>query len=373
MQEIDWNIGGQSIPYLLGYQCQQEIASYIAQLKADMLLVLADKSLEATYGAELVASLSQEIPTHLLTIPSTEDAKTFETLGHLISHAILAGITRHSIVVTLGGGLVGNIGGMLAALLFRGIRLVHIPTTLLAMHDSVTSIKQAVNNNQIKNIVGTYYAPSAIFADLAVLHSLPERQFLSGVFELVKNGFLLGGKYYTRLQELLVGGELDQPSLWHDLVVMGVEAKASLLKDDPKENKRAILFEYGHTVGHALELSCPGDLSHGEAIAWGMACAIYIAKEKGYMPQDVFARHKTFLFSLRPLPCPQHKPSLESVIDRVLYDNKRGYVPCRSRYVPMILLHDFGQVVGDPADRYLTYVPLSLIQEVLLAFNLVTL
>lgn len=372
MQEIYWNVGGQSIPYILGYRCQREIASYLAQLEADLILILADSSLEATYGAELVTYLSQEVPTRLLAIHSTEDAKTFETLGSLISHAILAGATRHSVVVTLGGGLIGNLGGMLAALLFRGVRLVHIPTTLLAMHDSVTSIKQAVNSNQVKNVVGTYYTPSAILVDLAVLHSLPKRQLLSGAFELVKNGFLLGGKYYSRLRELLTCWQPDRRSIWRDLVVMGIEAKCSFLKDDPKENKRAILFEYGHTIGHALELSCSGSLSHGEAIAWGMSCAMHIAQEMGYMSQDVFAHQKAFLFSLGPLPYPQHKPSLEKVIDKILFDNKRGYVQRRSEHIPMILLHDFGQVVGDPDTRYLTYVPLSLIQKVLLALDLVT-
>lgn len=373
MQELHWNVGGQSIPYLLGYQCQEEIVSYLTQLGADLLLILADKALEETYGADLVACLPQETSAHLLTVHSREETKTFETLGHLISQAILAGATRHSVVVTLGGGLVGNMGGMLAALLFRGIRLVHIPTTLLAMHDSVTSIKQAVNSNQVKNIIGTYYAPSAILADIAVLHSLPEKQLSSGVFELVKNGFLLGGKYYTRLQECLICWQSRQVSLWHDLIVMGVEAKASLLRDDPKENKRAILFEYGHTIGHALELSCSGGLSHGEAIAWGMACAIHIAKEMGYMSQDVFVQHMAFLRSLQLPPLHQHKPSLENVLDKILHDNKRGYIQSIAEYVPMILLHDFGQVVGEPATHYLTYVSLALIRQVILALDLVTL
>ena len=248
---------------------------------------------------------------------------------------------------------------------------MHIPTTLLSMHDSVTSMKQAINHDSYKNVIGTYYAPTAILVDSAVLHSLPEKHLRSALFELIKNALVLGGEYFLRLKHLLALYKAGEQQIWFDLVKMGVEAKCMMLRDDPKEARHAIIFEYGHTIGHALELSCDGTLSHGESVAWGMTCAALLSQRSGYLSDHAFEQHKELLNSLGPLHQPQRKPQLTMLLDKMQHDNKRGYVKEISGHVPMLLLKDIGSMQGELEQHFLTYVPLELIQETLLLTELV--
>ncbi len=158
-----------------------------------------------------------------------------------------------------------------------------MPTTLLAMHDSVTSMKQTVNCYGVKNLLGTFYRPTAILVDLSALNTLPTAHLRSGVFELVKNALVLGDPFLTRLKGLSPRVPCSDPSVWLELIRLGVEAKRRLLLRDPYERESAIVFEYGHTIGHALELACHGALTHGECVAWGMLYAGSISSRLGFM------------------------------------------------------------------------------------------
>ena len=169
-----WNIGNTAIPFHMGDDCAAYIAEQIAALEPDRLLILADAIVWELNSQRYEPLLAKVAPLRVVSWPAGEVTKTLASVEDIAEQAIASGLTRRSLVVGIGGGVIGNLAGMTAALLYRGIRLVHVPTTLLAMHDSVTSLKQGVNCSDAKNILGTFHTPSAVFIDLRFLESLPE-------------------------------------------------------------------------------------------------------------------------------------------------------------------------------------------------------
>lgn len=363
MRCLPWHIGNLTIPYLLGHDCSQEIHEHLIELKPDIVLIITDERVAELYACRLKRILEEKLQVELIILKEGEAQKTLKSLEVLAVKALELGLTRKSIILALGGGVIGNISGLLAALLFRGIRLVHMPTTLLAMHDSVTSLKQAVNCNGIKNILGTYYSPTAIFVDITVLNTLPIRHLKSGMVELLKNALIFGGKYLEKLQHLLPFWRSKDPSIMEQLVELGVEAKYQVLQSDPKEQMAGIAFEYGHTIGHALELISNGTLRHGEAVAWGMKCAAAISHRLGYLASESLIEHNNLLYSLGKFNLPDPIPPIEEVMNRIVCDNKKGIIEKVKDYVPMILLEDVGKVFYRNGASCLENVPNSVIKE----------
>ena len=168
-----WKIGNSTIPFHMGTGCASYIAEQIAELNPDRILVLADSIVWQLNSAEYEPPLAKVAPLRVVSWPSGEVTKTLTSVENIAVQAIASGLTRRSIIVGIGGGVIGNLAGMTAGLLYRGIRFIHVPTTLLAMHDSVTSLKQGVNASGAKNILGLFHTPSAVFIDLKFLDSLP--------------------------------------------------------------------------------------------------------------------------------------------------------------------------------------------------------
>lgn len=148
-----------SIPFLWGTNCIDEIVHKISNIKADRYVLVTDDKIKDLYGDMLTELLKRNKPVLILSSPTGEKYKNISTLMNYINRSLDWGITRQTLIITLGGGIPGNIGGLLASLLFRGIRLIHIPTTLVAIFDSIISLKQAINGNNAKNLIGTFYIP----------------------------------------------------------------------------------------------------------------------------------------------------------------------------------------------------------------------
>ncbi|MCB0616547.1 MAG: iron-containing alcohol dehydrogenase, partial [Phaeodactylibacter sp.] len=331
-------------------------------LRPDKVFIVADETVSGIYKEVILGTFQSQFRCAWVSIAPGETEKNITTISSLCSQILASECTRKSIIVPLGGGVIGNIAGLAASLLFRGIRLVHMPTTLLAMHDSVTSCKQAVNHASSKNILGAYYSPEAILADTAFLATLPEKHIRSGKGELVKNALIFGGRQY---QEVLmaISGETSEENLIR-MVELGVEAKSSLLHLDPFEKQQAIIFEYGHTIGHGIELSCKGELSHGESIALGMKYAAVISNAMGLLPNESLDIHQQLIAKLQPA-FPAEKPDRAAIMRYVMNDNKRGYIPTAKDEVPMILLRGIGEVAADKEHHYLSKVPVALLNKTL--------
>lgn len=356
MPEGDWNkhqvtLGKVSYPYFYGYDCVDRITDSLGRYDADTFLVVTDDTVLATHGEYFLRGLARHASVEILSRPAGEEMKNLATLSEYVEQAINAGASRRSVVVAFGGGVPGNLAGLLAGVLFRGVRLVHVPTTTVAAMDSTVSLKQAVNSGQGKNHVGTYHRPEAVFTDVKLLQTLPEREMRSGLCEATKNCLAIRPGAIPTLRERLAAGSLDSPETLLWLLEESLRAKSQVTREDSKEQANGLVLEYGHTVGHAVEL-CDlrlrgtEGISHGEAVAFGMVTAARISARLHGLGEADVALHDELVNALGApvrVPAGLQVPDIMNVI---VTDNKRGYLKLRKREVAMVLLQDLGSPMG---------------------------
>lgn len=360
-------IGQSLIPFHLGSGLAPFVAEKLRALEPDQVIVVTDPLIWGLHGAQYASSLQAVGRLKIIPVHSGEANKTLATIEHLAGDIVAGEATRRSILLGIGGGVVGNLTGLTASLLYRGIRFAHVPTTLMAMHDSVTSLKQGVNCNQAKNILGLFAAPSAVFIDLRFLESLPKPHIVAGLAELLKNGLVLGGQYLSAIANYLQNpaGEASHVH-WADLIQLGISAKLSVMKNDPHERGQAMIMEYGHTIGHAIELASGGEINHGQSVAWGMRCAGWISHEVGHMSKPALEEHERLIDLLGHLPRLSRGFSVDELWHRAQLDNKRGYLPVgQDNSVAMVLLHKPGAVVNQDQPFPLTLVRGEVIRKAL--------
>ncbi|MEU3415661.1 2-deoxy-scyllo-inosose synthase [Streptomyces sp. NPDC006658] len=315
----------------------------LGDLDADRFVVVADQGLPEDLVAAAELNLGALAPTLVIRARAEEREKTLSVLDRLAEQALKSGITRRSVVVALGGGVIGNIAGLLAALLFRGVRLVHMPTTLLGMSDSVLSLKQAVNSGCGKNHLGTFHAPVLVWNNLDFLASLPAEEIRSALCEMIKNVLGIVPDRYDEVASLLRTDARYSPEVITRFIDLCVDAKTAVMREDHTEKHEALVLEYGHTVGHAAELLTGGRLRHGFAIGIGMLAAARMSRELGLMDRsDEQAHHRLLQLNGAPVRLPQEIDAA-AVLDVVRLDNKRGYVPGRSGALDFILLEGLGR------------------------------
>ncbi|RON07319.1 hypothetical protein BK659_18730 [Pseudomonas brassicacearum] len=349
-------------PVWIGTRCLDEIISKLRELSASSYHLITDRTVSQLHAGVLCEQLSTQTLASLWVVDNGESFKSLETVEYLAQEMVLGGIDRGSVIVAVGGGVIGNIAGLISALLFRGIRFVHVPTTLIAAADSVGSLKQAVNLSVGKNLLGCFHKPTAVLIDINFLRTLPSTQVRSGMYEIIKNALTVA----TENIPLLESG-LKQDANYSDTELMviveaGLLAKQKVMKADKYERKEALVFEYGHTVGHAIELAAEGRVPHGEAVGLGMIVAAEVASRLGRLSEADRSLHYRLLrrngLTVR-LPV---GVTVVAVMTLLRLDNKRGYVCARPDQVAMILLDGLGVPAG-PVGRPLILVDASLIQS----------
>ncbi|MFJ2768858.1 2-deoxy-scyllo-inosose synthase [Streptomyces sp. NPDC087300] len=351
-------------PYRLGTDCLDDIVTRLGELGASRYLVVSDPTVAELYGQRLCEELAALAgPAELITHPSGERNKGLPTLHDLAEEALRRGADRQSIVVALGGGVTGNIAGLLAALLFRGIRLVHVPTTVVAMLDSVLSLKQAVNAGVGKNLVGTFYQPVEVLADTAMLRTLPVREIRSGMCEVVKNSLAIRPSMIDQLSAGLRpdGRYPDDTMRW--IIYESLAAKAQVTAYDKYERGEGLVLEYGHTVGHAVEHSSQGAVPHGAAVGLGMIAAARVSHRSGWASAELVELHRELVGKTGVALHIPSDVSLSAVRHRLAFDNKRGYLPVDAASYPMVLLESPGKVLRSEG-TVLTAAPRDLVDSV---------
>jgi 3-dehydroquinate synthase len=235
--------------------------------------------------------------------PDGEPSKTLHTVGTLCRALLRAGADRRALIVAVGGGVVGDVAGFAAASYLRGVRLVHIPTTLMAQVDSAIGGKTGVNLPEGKNLVGAFYQPSLVIADPDVLQTLPARQFGAGLYEVIKYGVIGDRNLFEFLEKGMPRiAQRDRASLdW--ILPRCISAKASIVGRDERESGLREILNFGHTFGHALEsLTAYRRFLHGEAVAWGMVAATRLAVATGRLAAGEARRIEMLVFSAGALP-----------------------------------------------------------------------
>ena len=260
--------------------------------------IVADRAVWDAYGAVIEQAFrdaEREAPVYATA--GGEEQKTLAGAERVYNWLLDVGTDRGDHVIAVGGGVVGDMAGFVAATLMRGIPVVQVPTTLLAQVDSSIGGKAGVNHKLGKNLIGAFHQPSLVVADTRVLRTLPEREYRAGWAEIIKMAMILDAELFERLEaraEALLAFE-NQAVLAH-AIRRSIELKGGVVGSDERESGQRVVLNYGHTIGHALEAATGyGRLLHGEAVAIGMGGAGSIANRRGLLSDDAFARQSRLL------------------------------------------------------------------------------
>ena len=250
--------------------------------------------------AEVIREALQDagINTHLLEVPDAEDGKKLEVLGFCWDVFGEIGMDRGDLVIGLGGGSVTDLAGFAAATWMRGVRLINVPTTLLAMVDAAVGGKTGINTGAGKNMVGSFYEPSAVIVDLATLESLPRNELVAGMAEVVKCGFIADPEILTIIEaDRALAVDPTTPEL-AELVRRAVTVKAEVVAADLRESDLREILNYGHTLAHAIEKREKFRWRHGSAVSVGMVFAAELSRAAGRLDDDTADRHLEVLHGL---------------------------------------------------------------------------
>lgn len=309
------------------------------------VFVLTDENVGCLYRDNLLSVFKERgAICHCLDIVGGESSKSFEEYERLSNEMLSHKVTRDSVLIALGGGVVGDLSGFLASTIVRGISYIQIPTTLLAQVDSAVGGKTAINTQYGKNLVGTFYQPKSVIVDLETLKTLPNREYKAGLAEVVKYGVMADPLFLKYLEDNTSAlNEIDK-NICQEIVFKSCSIKASVVNQDEKETtgSRALL-NFGHTFGHALELLAGynGDVLHGEAVSVGMVMASQLSCDLGMVEQKDVDRVTDILKSLM-LPIRANDLGLNSIDVEKMYDLMLGDKKATKKGISFILLNDVG-------------------------------
>lgn len=300
-----------------------DLATVVADTcPAASYVVISDSNVGPLHAEQVVSRISNVAPTQLITFPAGERHKTRKTWSTITDKMIDAGVGRDGAVIAVGGGVVGDIAGFVAATYMRGIPYVQVPTTLLAMIDSSFGGKTGVDTRAGKNLVGAFHQPNLVLADIAVLETLPANEFTAGIAEAIKHGAIADVEYLTRLmdQHREILGHHSEAVM--ALVEGSIAVKAAVVTTDERERGRRAVLNFGHTVGHAVETASNYQLLHGEGVAIGMAIETQLGVTLGVTDADTARSLSSTLerFGL-PLTLPKNV-SVEDVLNAMQHDKK---------------------------------------------------
>jgi len=282
-------LGERAYDILIGRGLLAEAGALIASLGARRSVIVSDETVASLYADRLIASLAERgVGSTMIMVPPGEASKSYESLAHVCDAVLAARIERGDLVIALGGGVVGDLAGFAAAIVRRGVRLVQIPTTLLAQVDSSVGGKTGINSRHGKNLVGAFHQPSLVIADTSALDTLAPRELKAGYAEVVKYGLIDDAAFFAWCEDnwfgVLSGGEERDFA-----VARSCEAKAAAVARDEREDGDRALLNLGHTFAHALERAAGYDaarLVHGEAVAVGLALAFRFSERLGLCPRQ---------------------------------------------------------------------------------------
>ena len=254
--------------------------------------VVTDSTVAKLYGARAMRAIkSAGLDGHLIVVPSGERTKTLRWVTRVLDELVKERFERGSALVALGGGVIGDLTGFAAAVYLRGIPFIQVPTTLVAQVDSSVGGKTGVNHPLGKNLIGAFYQPKLVLIDIATLKTVPTRQWLGGLAEVIKYGVIADEPFFTYLEQhmdrLL---KMEEEAVQH-IVTQSCRIKAAIVMEDERESDRRRILNYGHTIGHALEsLGKYRTLIHGEAVAIGMVHEAALSYYLGVCKQDLVRR-----------------------------------------------------------------------------------
>jgi 3-dehydroquinate synthase len=325
--------GSQNYEVIVGSQLLADTGTLIGdKLRGQACAVISDENVAGRFAGHVVQSLERAgCSVTLITVPPGEASKTMTQAEAICGRMIDVGMDRSAFVVALGGGMIGDLAGFVAAIYHRGIPCVQLPTTLLAQVDSSIGGKTAVNTRAGKNLIGAWHQPALVISDVATLATLPPREFRQGFAEIIKHAVIRDRDMFEALQRF---NSADLPALAR----RNVEIKAGIVAVDERETtgERALL-NFGHTVGHAIERAGDyRDFLHGEAVSLGMVAACEVSVRKAGLPE---ADRERIIRTLEAFELPTRLPrdfQKEKILSAIRFDKKFARGEVRFVVVPAI-------------------------------------
>ena len=345
MRTVKVPLADRSYPIRIGAGLLAGIGEQCARLQlGKRCAVISDVNVAKHYRKKTLDSLKgQGFDPLFISLPAGEKSKTLKNVQACYSQLAQHRLERGSFIVALGGGVVGDLGGLCAATYLRGIDFVQAPTTLLAQVDSSVGGKVGVNLPAGKNLVGAFYQPKMVLCDLDVLKSLPSREFCSGMAEVIKYGIIYDAQFFKRLERDLPSILRQDPKAMASLVARCCQIKAEVVGHDEKETGLRAILNFGHTIGHGLEaISKYGRYLHGEAISIGQVAAAKISHAVSGLPATQVTRMKA-LFSQAGLPT---EVKLTTAQTRSLFAAMKLDKKVNNGEVQFVLANKIGQVTA---------------------------
>lgn len=341
MSTVKVDLGSRSYPIRIRSGCLSDIVSMLQERKTvDQIAVISDETVSSIYGEKLLSILKDgKLSASLYIVPDGESSKSLNTSNTLYTRLIEDGFHRDGLILALGGGVIGDLAGFIAATYLRGVRFAQIPTSLLAQVDSSVGGKVGINHALGKNLIGNFYQPEFVLIDPLVLKTLDQREIHAGLGEILKYGLIGGNPFFAFLEnlmdQLLTLGDLD---LVGEMIKTCCQMKADVVAQDEREGGWRRVLNLGHTVGHALESATGFNyFRHGEAVVHGLDWASWISVKKGYFKEENYQRVRRLLQCI-PIPKISENISTENLLKAIQSDKKQT-----SQGIHLVLINDIGQ------------------------------
>ena len=323
-----------SYPIFVGNNLLSNSKNIIKQFVYDRKVVLihdnffsVDKKNNQSFVDFVKTIKSLSISVNLIGIPGGDKTKNFSQLNLILEKSLSFGINRDSLIIAFGGGVVGDITGFASSILLRGLDYIQIPTTLLSQVDSSVGGKTGINSSKSKNLIGSFHQPIAVIADIDILKTLPKREFLAGMVEIIKYGLIKDLNFFVYLEKYYKEILNYEQSKLKNIICKSCKVKSEIIKKDEKENGDRALLNLGHTFGHAIESfgKYDGTIIHGEAVSIGICLAFKLSSKMGYCSEIETTRVINLLKNLNlPTSLKEINISITTskMLDKFRYDKK---------------------------------------------------
>ena len=341
MKLLNINLGDRSYEIRIGRGILQNTAEWVLDIaKPSRVVIITHPSINKLYGQTLSSGFSDSnVPTDFIEVPDGEKSKSLVQTEQIYDHLLKLKCDRQTVLIALGGGVIGDLTGFIAATYMRGVPFIQVPTTLLSQVDSSVGGKTAVNHPLGKNMIGVFYQPILVVIDIETLNTLPEKEYRAGIAEIVKYGVIEDANLFDfleqKFQQIL---SQDSDSLEH-IIFTSCSIKARVVEKDEFESHYRMVLNFGHTIGHTIEsLTSYSTFIHGEAVSIGMVYAAKLSHVMDYCDDEVVQRITTLIINFG-LPSRLPDLNIEDMIQTMYLDKKTAH-----KMIRFIVVKDIGSI-----------------------------
>ncbi|HEX4918301.1 MAG TPA: 3-dehydroquinate synthase [Limnobacter sp.] len=348
--DLQVDLGDRTYPIHIGSGLLGKVELFVPHVQGKVVMICTNTTVGPLYADVLQRTLldAGAKRVHVVSLPDGEEYKDWPTLQRVFDALLQNHCDRKTVLVALGGGVIGDMGGFAASAFMRGIPFIQVPTTLLSQVDSSVGGKTGINHPLGKNMIGAFYQPQMVVTDIATLNTLPDRELSCGLAEIIKHGAIADTAYLDLVEANMPALLSRDPDLLGRVVKRSCEIKAAVVSQDEREGGIRAILNFGHTFGHAIEAGMGyGQWYHGEAVGCGMVIAADLCRRMGRLSADESARLKKIVIDAR-LPAIPPRLGVDKFMALMAHDKKAD-----SGAIKYVLLNGLGSASTSPADEAL--------------------